>query len=321
MLADAREPIPDDPRGLLDPALAAALDRLDVASTRMFAGRLPGERRSKRRGRSVEFDDFRPYASGDDLRFLDWNVFARFDRLVVKLFRDEQDLAVHVVVDLSRSMAAGSPRKDVAASRLGAAIATLALRRQNRVGLSAITPAGVRTHPPARGRRQTEPALAFMHRVLVESAEASLAREAPSMPEAARRIARTHARDQGVVVIISDLLVRDELAGVLDAFAAGGRHDVHALHMLSPDELDPSLASERGLRGDLRLSDAESPAAAEVTITPRLLEAYQRRLARFQQDCERLCRSRGITRTPITSADEPAELIFGTLRNRGLLKA
>ena len=95
---------------LIPPGLAATLDRLDLVSRKVFAGKLPGERRSKRRGRSVEFDDFRNYAPGDDLRHIDWNVYARLDRLFIKLFREEEDLALHVVVDVSASMQAGATR-------------------------------------------------------------------------------------------------------------------------------------------------------------------------------------------------------------------
>ena len=112
---------------LLGPDLAARLDRLDVISRKIFAGKLPGERRSKRRGRSVEFDDYREYVPGDDLRHIDWNVYARLDRFFIKLFREEEDLAVHILLDASPSMDAGGgerePSKLVFAQRLAMAVA------------------------------------------------------------------------------------------------------------------------------------------------------------------------------------------------------
>ena len=94
---------------LLGPELSRALDRLDVLSRKVFAGKLPGERRSKRRGRSVEFDDYRAYVPGDDLRHIDWNVFARFDRFVIKLFKEDEDLAVRVLLDYYHQATLNSP--------------------------------------------------------------------------------------------------------------------------------------------------------------------------------------------------------------------
>ncbi|MCW5769707.1 MAG: DUF58 domain-containing protein, partial [Phycisphaeraceae bacterium] len=81
---------------LLGRELLSRLDRVDLLSRKVFGGKLPGERRSRRRGRSVEFDDFRPYVPGDDLRHIDWNVLARLERLVIKLFREDEDLALYL---------------------------------------------------------------------------------------------------------------------------------------------------------------------------------------------------------------------------------
>src|SRR5580765_6674127 len=107
---------------LLGPELLSRLDRLDVLSRKVFAGKLPGERRSRKRGTSVEFDDYRNYVAGDDLRRVDWNVFARLDKFFLKLFREEEDLALHIAIDASASMDAGSPSKLVFAQRLAMAL-------------------------------------------------------------------------------------------------------------------------------------------------------------------------------------------------------
>src|SRR3954467_9859166 len=96
---------------LLDPAFMARLDQLDVMSRKVLAGKMKGERRSKRRGQSVEFADYRNYVVGDDLRFIDWNLYARLDRLFLKLFMEEEDLALYVLIDASRSMSFGEPTK------------------------------------------------------------------------------------------------------------------------------------------------------------------------------------------------------------------
>ncbi|MEC7407447.1 MAG: DUF58 domain-containing protein, partial [Planctomycetota bacterium] len=96
---------------LLPPALLARVDRLELASRKIFRGQLKGERRSRRRGQSVEFDDFRTYVPGDDLRLIDWNLFARLDQLFLKLFQEEVDRHFFALIDSSRSMQFGEPSK------------------------------------------------------------------------------------------------------------------------------------------------------------------------------------------------------------------
>ena len=107
---------------LLDADFRARLERLDVLSRKVLAGKLKGERRSKRRGQSVEFADFRNYVVGDDLRFIDWNLYARLDRLFLKLFLEEEDLALHVLIDTSRSADYGTPNKLAYMKRVAAAL-------------------------------------------------------------------------------------------------------------------------------------------------------------------------------------------------------
>src|SRR6187402_3232202 len=107
---------------LLDPAFMARLDQLDVMSRKLLAGKLKGERRSKRRGQSVEFADYRNYVVGDDLRFIDWNIYARLDKLFLKLFQEEEDLSLYVLVDTSASMNYGDPNKALYAKQVAAAL-------------------------------------------------------------------------------------------------------------------------------------------------------------------------------------------------------
>src|SRR5688572_1099509 len=111
MLRTANPPRPATIEQLLDSNLIARIGQLDFTSRKIFAGKLKGERRSKKRGESVEFADHRPYVSGDDLRHIDWNIFGRLDRLFLKLFLEEEDLSLHVVIDCSASHDCGEPHK------------------------------------------------------------------------------------------------------------------------------------------------------------------------------------------------------------------
>src|SRR5438876_7083442 len=120
---------------LLDPAFMARLDQLDVMSRKLLAGKMKGERRSKRRGQSVEFADYRNYVIGDDLRFIDWNIYARLDKLFLKLFMEEEDLSLYVLVDVSKSADYGEPHKALYMKRVSAALGYIGLVNYNRVNV------------------------------------------------------------------------------------------------------------------------------------------------------------------------------------------
>jgi uncharacterized protein (DUF58 family) len=121
---------------LLDPELMNRIEQLRLASRKVFLGRMKGERRSKRRGQSVEFADYRDYSPGDDLRFLDWNIFGRLERLFIKLFMEEEDLSVYIFLDTSESMRFGEPAKFDYARRLAAALGYIGLSSLRRLTAS-----------------------------------------------------------------------------------------------------------------------------------------------------------------------------------------
>src|SRR5215217_2101460 len=126
------------PDQLLDSGFMARLDQLDVMSRKLLAGKLKGERRSKRRGQSVEFADYRNYVIGDDLRFIDWNIYGRLDRLFLKLFMEEEDLSLYVLVDVSKSCDFGNPNKALYLKQVAAALGYIGLVNYNRVNVTAI---------------------------------------------------------------------------------------------------------------------------------------------------------------------------------------
>src|SRR3984885_6411779 len=129
---------PPKPGLLLEPSFMARLDQLDVMSRKLLAGKMKGERRSKRRGQSVEFADYRNYVIGDDLRFIDWNIYARLDRLFLKLFLEEEDLSLYVLVDISKSCDYGNPGKAQYIKRVAAALGYIGLVNYNRVSIVAL---------------------------------------------------------------------------------------------------------------------------------------------------------------------------------------
>ena len=185
---------------LLSREFLARLDSLDVLSRKIFQGKVQGERRSKRRGQSVEFADHRPYAVGDDLRFVDWNTYARLEQLFLKLFLEEQDLTVHIVLDASQSVAEGEPSKEKAMKKLAAALGYVALVNNNRLTMSAFADGIVSQAANLRGRPRVQRIADFL---LDKEAGG-----ATDFPKACRQLEAARV-GTGVMVVISDFLFKE----------------------------------------------------------------------------------------------------------------
>src|SRR6266481_7104816 len=145
--------MPETAKPLLDSLFLAKLEQLELVSRKIFLGLMKGERRSKRKGQSVEFADYRNYVKGDDLRFLDWNLYARLDRLFIRLFMEEEDLHFYVLIDNSLSMDFGSPTKLHFARQIAGALGFIGLVNLDRVVVEAFNDRLTQTMPAARGRR------------------------------------------------------------------------------------------------------------------------------------------------------------------------
>lgn len=316
---------------LISPALSARLDRLQVRSRKVFAGKLVGERRSKMRGRSVEFDDYREYIPGDDIRFIDWNIYARLDRIFVKLFLEEQDMSVHIVLDASASMHAAppdGPSKLLFAQRMAMALGYVGLVNQDRVAVSVFGGPTFERLPEMRGRRNIK----RLGRFLLDRVDPTAAAtgEGMSFTEAMRLVATTR-QGKGVMIVLSDFLVREGYehglrylaAGVGREAGAGDSFDTYCVQTLAPGEIDPTKeGSERegGVIGDLRLVDVETGRPAEVTVTAALIKRYRQRLQEYVDALSSYCHARRMTHLLMPCDTNIETAIFQTLRGRGLVK-
>jgi uncharacterized protein (DUF58 family) len=281
----------------------AQLERLTLASRRAFRGRSRGERRSPRKGHSVEFCDYRAYGVGDDLRYVDWNVYGRLDRLHVKLFVDEEDLCLHLLVDASRSMDFGRPTKLAYAIRLAAALGFVGLVNLERVGVAVLRDRLSEGWPPTRGRSQFPALLDFLGSVRSSGTT--------GLNDGLGRYAM-RAREPGIAVVISDLM--DPLgfeSGVRALLER--RFEVHVVHLLDASELNPMLG------GDLRLQDSETGEIRELTVDGEAMRAYRQRLHPFLDRIEAFCRSQEIGYRRLTT-DMPLES-FMLSQLRGLVLA
>jgi uncharacterized protein (DUF58 family) len=296
------------------------LERLALLSRRAMAGQMQGERRSPKRGQSVEFADFRPYSRGDDFRRIDWNAYARLERFYIKLFVEEEDRTVHLLLDASRSMDWGEPNKLWYAARAAGALGYVALCGLDRVTVTALGDgrAGSDRHfPPSRGKRQAMALFSFLN-ALTEPSSAGSVRAPSTQASTLPRYAASHA--PGPLILISDLLEEGWQEG-LGALAARG-FEVTVLHVLSPDETDPGQAAwlGEGASRDLKLLDVESGAEVEITADYETLQRYRQGVAAWQGELARFCGARGIPYVPVETPVPFEELLFALLRQRGVLR-
>jgi uncharacterized protein (DUF58 family) len=274
---------------LLSADFLTQLERLTLLSRRSFRGRVKGERRSPRKGISVEFSDYRQYGVGDDLRYVDWNVYARLDRLYLKLFVDEEDLCLHLLVDASASMGFGAPSKLEHAARLAGALGFVGLVGHERVGVGVVRDRMAEGFTPARGRSQVLPLTDFLTRLRAGGAT--------SLNDGLSTYA-LRSREAGLAVLISDLMDPGGYERGLKALLER-RFDVHVIQVLSADEMNPAFG------GDLRLADAETDELRDLTLDGEALRGYHQRLREFLERAEQFCRNneisyhRVVTETPV----------------------
>lgn len=288
---------------LLDAGFMARLDQLDVVSRKVLAGKLKGERRSKRRGQSVEFADYRNYVIGDDLRFIDWNVYARLDRLFLKLFLEEEDLALHILIDVSKSCDFGEPNKARYIKQVAAALGYIGLVNYNRVVIAAMAEGITAETGALRGRRRVPQMIDFISK-LEPAGPSHFAR-------ACKRFALSN-RQKGVCVVLSDFYDKGGYENGL-RYVAGGKYDLFCIQVLSPQEIDPDL------QGDLKLRDIEDDDMAEVSITQPLIKQYKSNLNAYCLSLKDYVTRRGGTYL-FTSTAVPFEtLVLNYLRERGLV--
>jgi uncharacterized protein (DUF58 family) len=292
------------PSALLDPEFLNKLERLELVSRKIFVGRMKGERKSKRRGSSVEFADHRNYSVGDDMRHIDWNVYGRLDKLFLKLFLEEEDLHVYTLLDTSLSMDFGDPTKLHYGKQVAAALSFIGLVNHDRVVLDTFAAQLDGGLPSIRGRSQ-------MWRV-VQYLEGLQATGSSHLTAAAKAFAIKHT-GKGVVVVISDFLDKHGYQDALRYLLARNM-DIYVIHVLSREEVEPELV------GDLRLVDAEDDDMAEITVSAPLLKRYKDNLNAFIDDIRGWCTKRGITYIFTTNQNPFDKLILNYLRERGLVQ-
>ena len=288
---------------LLPPALLAKLERLELASRKIFRGQMKGERRSRRRGQSVEFDDFRNYVAGDDLRLIDWNLYARLDQLFLKLFQEEEDRHFYALIDSSGSMGYGNPTKLRVAKQLAAALGYVGLCRGDRVSVQAMGPEG-RKAPTLRAKSSLWKMLQYIDGVT--------SGEQLSLTHAIQDFSARNS-GSGIVVVISDFLEKEGFETAL-RMLVNHKMDVYVMHLLSTEELEPEI------RGDRKLLDCEDRSFSDITLNQYAIDKYKANVLEFKNAIKGFCARRSMVYVPITNSMPIDEMVTTYLRNRGVVQ-
>ena len=296
---------------VFDESTLRQLEQLTLIAEQVRVGRLKGDRRSQKRGSSIEFADYRNYVKGDDLRRLDWNVYARLERPFIKLLEEEEDLAVHLLIDASLSMDWPTGGNNPAwhklryAARLAAALGHIALVAGDQLTVSLLQSDDTRQWGPFRGAGSSLRLFQFLE-------SGSEGRGITDLNLSLRNYA-LRGRRPGLLLILSDLLSPGGYQEGLSAVQGRG-YEVNLLHILSPDEIEPAVV------GDIKLIDAETGQEAEVTLDPTTLNAYRERLETWRREIGAFCAGRAIAYIPISTVTPWDRLVLQTLRIKEILK-
>lgn len=289
---------------LFDDDFQRKLDYLALVSKRVFAGRMRAERRTKKTGAGVEFADHREYQPGDDFRYLDWNVYQRFDRLLLRLFEEEEDLAIYFIIDASSSMGFGDARKLRYAKRVCAALAYVGLANLDRVSIVSTTDKVLDRMPATRGKARIFKVFRFLKELEPEGQT--------DLEDALKTFVAQNKR-RGLVVLASDLYDPHGFERGINVLRYN-KFDPFVVHVVDKEEAKPKLA------GDVLLYDCESGDEREVTVTAKVLERFEHAYAEYLSDIEKFCSSKQV---PYIQADVSVpfdELILRVFRRGGFLR-
>ncbi|HMR04583.1 MAG TPA: DUF58 domain-containing protein [Polyangiaceae bacterium] len=289
---------------LFDEEFQKKLETLAIVSRRVFAGRQRAERRTKKKGSGIEFADHRDYVAGDDFRYVDWNVYQRFGRLLVRLYEEEEDLSVYFIVDCSTSMGFADGKKFDQARRLCAALAYVALANLDRVTIVSATDSIVARMPTTRGKGRIFKVFQFLRGIEPNGVT--------DLSDSLKTFVAQHKR-RGLAVLISDLYDPAGFEHGINVLRYN-KFEPYVIHLIDPSEARPDL------KGDVRIYDCETGEEREVTVTQKLLERMERAWNEYLVDVERFCTTRQV---PYFKADVNTpfdELVLSVFRRGGFLR-
>jgi uncharacterized protein (DUF58 family) len=294
----------DDRTQLFDERFLKTLEHLHVVARKVFSGNLRAERRTRKVGSGIEFADHRTYARGDDFRYIDWNLYGRLDRLLLRVFEEEEDLHIYILIDVSDSMSIGTPPKLHYAMQVGAALSYVGLANLDRVSIIPFSDRLIDRLPPSRGKNRIFRVFEFLSGVELGGHT--------QLAECMKQFVAQNKR-RGLAVIISDFYDPDGFEQGINTLRYN-KFEPFVLQVYDQKEANPSL------HGDLTLVDCETGDSREVTVSKALLEAYQREHEKYCAELEQFCTSRTMPFFRTHTSLPFDELVLKIFRAGGFLR-
>ena len=288
------------PSSLFPPDFTDRLEYLSLVSKRAHSGALLAQRRVRQDGSGVEFAGHRDYVAGDDIRYIDWNIYARHGDLLLRRFQEERDLHVYLMLDCSPSMQVGEPAKFDLARQLVAALAYIALADLDCVAVYAFANGEISVCPLTRGKNQ---ALAMIRYLTDLSTQGRATDLEAQVDQFLRRRPR-----RGLVITVSDLLALSTSYASAIRRLRFHHHDVHIIQLHAAEEAQPPW------QGNVEFVDIESGEKRHVAIDRKSLQSYQQAFARFQTEVREFCKSRGVGCTQAQSDTPYDQLVLAMIR-------
>lgn len=289
---------------LFDDEFQRKLEMLAIVAKRVFSGAMRAERRAKKIGSGVEFADHRDYTAGDDFRYLDWSVYQRFDRLLIRLYEEEEDLSIYFIVDTSSSMGFGDGEKLRQAKRLCAALAYVGLANLDRISIVTATDEISGRMPTTRGKARIFRIFRFLTSIRANGTT--------DLGDAMRTFVAQHKR-RGLAVVLSDLYDPAGFERGINVLRYN-KFEPFVLHIVDPRESKPDL------KGDVRVYDCETGEEREVTVTAKVLERYRYAYEEYLEEIQRFCVQKQVAyfRADVNTPFD--ELILRVFRRGGFLR-
>ncbi|HPF37317.1 MAG TPA: DUF58 domain-containing protein [Phycisphaerae bacterium] len=289
---------------LFDKDFLKRIEYLNLIARRLVFGRQQAQHQSVRKGASIEFRDFREYSPGDDPRTVDWTVYARLGELVIKLFRQEEELDLWVLLDRSGSMNFGDPNKFDHARRIAAALAYIGMSNMDSASIVPFTNKLEPGRTQLRGRGRIFNVFEFLD----DLKTGGVTDPAASLQEFVSRVRRP-----GLIVLLSDFYGLERVRAGLDRLRFF-KHQIYVMQVASPWEINPTI------RGELRLVDCETQDFDDLTITDSMLRRYKKAFADFSEDIKRYGMKYAIGYA-LARTDTPFDAFLRTVLERGGLVA
>lgn len=276
---------------IFDAAFLEAAQRLRLVARRVAPRGRFADQRSRDRGSGLEFQDYRPYVAGDELRAIDWTIYRRLGRLFLRLFEEHEDLPLYLLPDVSRSAWVESQPRVIAGLRACLALAAVSLGQHDKVGVFPISDDLSVLQRPTTGKSRL---------MNIASRMATLTPGGETDLRASLKRFRGLGLREGLVVIVSDFFDPGGIEAVAESLR-GLRHKLLLVQLVRASDRDP-----RAELGDLRLVDCETREAHDVSVTPQVLERYRAAYGRFSEGLAALARRRG---AGLLALDADAEVI------------